>query len=74
MCLWNDNYLLVGCEDKTIKVVEIKTGLFSKSLNGHNNRVISIKTIIHRDFGECFVSQNFSKSEIKLWKNEYISN
>ena len=72
MCLWNDNYLLVGCEDKTIKIVEIKSGLFSKSLSGHNNRVLSIKTIIHRDFGECFVSQNFSKSEIKLWKNEYI--
>ena len=67
ICLWNDNYLFVGCEDKTIKIVEIKNGLIIKSLTGHNNDVLSIKKIIHPKYGECLISQNWKKSEIKLW-------
>ena len=70
MCLWNDNYLFVGCRDKTIKLVEIKNGLTIKSLTSHNNDVLTIKKIILPDYGECLISQNFFKSELKLWVNK----
>ena len=68
--LWNDNYLLVGCKDKTIKIIEIKNGIIVKNLIGHNNRVLTIQKIIHPKYGECIISQNYHESEIKLWKIE----
>ena len=70
MCLWNDNYLFVGCGDKTIKIVEIKNGLIFKSLTSHNRYVLTIKKIIHPEYGECLISQNMEESEIKLWVNK----
>ena len=69
MCLWNDNYLFVGCKDETIKLIEIKKGLIIKSLTGHNDYVLTIKKIIHPEYGECLISQNCEESEIKLWIN-----
>ena len=69
--LRNDDHLFVGCEDKTIKIVEIKSGLIINSLTGHNNRVLTIKKIIHPKYGECLISQNYKHSELKLWINEF---
>ena len=71
ICLWNDNYLFVGCKDTTIKLVELNNGLKVKELNGHNNQVITIKKIIHNKYGECLISQNLYNSKIKLWKINY---
>jgi len=70
ICLWNENYLFVGCSDKTIKIIEIKSGLIVKSLTGHNNWVLTIKKIFHKEYGECLISQNWKESEIKLWIND----
>ena len=70
ICLWNDNYLFVGCKDKTIKMVEIKNKLIVKSLNGHNNDISTIKIINPPEYGECLISQNWEESERKLWVNE----
>ena len=74
MCLWKDNYLFVGCSDKTIKLIDLKNILIIKNLTSHDNRVITIKKIIHPKYKECFLSQNYLTSEIKLWvnKNNYI--
>ena len=69
ICLWNDNSLFIGCEDKEIKIVEIKNGLIVKSLSSHKDKVITIKKIFHNKYGECLISQNFNQSEIKLWIN-----
>ena len=67
ICLWNDNYLFVGCSDNTIKLIELKNGLIVKSLISHINRVITVKKIIHPKYGNCLISQNIKKIEIKLW-------
>jgi len=67
---WNDNYLFVGCKDKAIKMVEIKNGLIVKSLTSHNNEVLTIKKIIHPEYGECLISQKLYESEIKLLINK----
>ena len=69
ICLWNDNYLFVGCADKTIKLIELKNGLIVKSLSSHEKEVITVKKIIHPKYGECLISQNLGKSKIKLWVN-----
>ena len=67
MCLWNDNYLAVGSEDKTIKIIEMKNGLIVNCLTGHNSEVIAIKKIFHNEYGECLLSQDLGKSKIKIW-------
>ena len=67
LCLWNNNYLFVGCTDNTIKLVEIKNGIIIKSLTGYNNEVCTIKKIIHPTYGECIITQGWENDQIKLW-------
>ena len=26
ICLWNDNYIFIGCDDKNIKLIELENG------------------------------------------------
>ena len=69
LCLWNSNYVFVGCTDNTIKLVEIDNGLVIKSLTGYNNEVCTIKKIRHPTFGECILSQGWENEQIRLWVN-----
>ena len=43
ICLYDNEYLFVGCDDRTIKLIDYKKLKVIKELSGHNNRVISIK-------------------------------
>ena len=70
ICLWDDNYIFAGCDDKTINLVHIKKKLIIKKLEGHNNKVITLKKIIHPKYGACLISQAFKRDQIKLWKNK----
>ena len=45
ICLWNENYIFVGCKDQSIKLIELKNGLLIKNLKGHKGRIISFKKI-----------------------------
>ena len=67
MCLWGDDYLFVGCGDKSIKVIHLKKGLIEANLNGFKNKVLCVKKIIHPQFGECIISQGYEKEQIKLF-------
>ena len=67
ICLWNKDYLFVGCADKSIKLIDLNTKKVIKDLNGHKERILSIKRIIHPKYGECLISQDAGKSQIKLW-------
>ena len=71
ICLWNKNYLFVGCNDQTIKLIKIKKGKIIKSLLGHNSIVCTIKKINHYKYGECLISQGFLIDKINIW---YFSN
>ena len=74
ICLWNYDYLFVGCENKTIRLVELNTGELVKELRGHADSVISIKKLIIPKYGDCIISQGNQSDQIKLWiyklKNE----
>jgi WD40 repeat protein len=67
ICLWNNNYLFVGCADKNIKLIELHNELVIKSLAGHNDVVLTIKKINHPQYGECLISQGSGDDQIKLW-------
>ena len=67
ICLWNDHYLFAASGDKSIKLIDLNDGKVIKRFFEHKNSVITIKKFIHPIYGECLISQNKEKSEIKLW-------
>ena len=70
--LWDEDFLFIGCDDKKIKILDLKKMNIIKNLIGHNNEVITIKKIIHPLFGECLISQGLENDQIKLWVNKKI--
>ena len=72
ICLWDDNYLFVGCDDKTIKLVDINNETVVKTLFGHENKIITLRTINHPKLGKCLISQAFQREKIKIWKNKNL--
>ena len=68
ICLWNENFLFVGCIDKNIKLVDLNKGIVVKNLSGHNQEICTIKKIIHPKYGECLLSHGIN--DIILWTNK----
>jgi len=70
LCLWNNNYIFIGCSNRNIKLVDFNLGLILKCFIGYSDIVVTIKKVIHPEFGECIISQNFKESKIKIWMND----
>ena len=70
ICLWNNEYAFVGCDQKIIKLINLNNGYIIRYLNGHTNNVIDIKKINHPVYGECLISQGYENDQIKLWVNK----
>ena len=68
ICLWNKEYLFVGCKDKTIKLISLSKKIIIKKLKT-NNPVITIKKITYHKDREYLVSQEIG-GKINLWINE----
>ena len=68
ICFLNDNQLLIACEEKNIKLLDLTNNKVIKTLIGHNNIVITIKIIIHKYYGKCLISHGFENDQIKIWK------
>ena len=70
----DNNYLFVGCADKTIKLVDFNKNIIINSLKarnnkvGHDNKVLSVKQIIHPQYGECLLSQGYENGKIIFWR------
>ena len=69
ICLWNNNFLFVGCEDSEIKLIELSKGIIVKELKCHKGYVLTIKAIIHPKYGKCLISQG-TDDKINLWINK----
>ena len=67
ICLFNNDYLIVGCGDKNIKLIDIKKEKVIKNLKGHNNHIICIKKINLRNNENYILSQGLINDQIKLW-------
>ena len=74
-CLWNNRYLLVGCEpndnwetcDNKICVIDLKDGKIIKDLITYKKFYINyIIKLIHPKYGECLLSRGYDNI-IKLW-------
>ena len=66
LCLWDSKYLLVGCGEEIIKLIDLKIGKKIKSLHDFNS-VISLKKVNHPHYGECLISQGNEIEQIMLW-------
>ena len=66
--LWKNDYLFVGTNDNSIKMIDLKKKKIIHSLNGHNNLVRTMKTINIPEYGECLISEGQDIETIKLWK------
>ena len=67
ICKWNEEYIFVGCEDQSIKLVNLNNGEIIKELKCHKNKVLTIKSIFHPKYGKCLISQGANDANIKLW-------
>ena len=70
VCIWNDEYIFVVCEEKEIKLVDINNGNITKNLSGHSKAVATIKKINIKNYGECLISQGMRDDQIRLWGNK----
>ena len=67
ICLWNENYLFVGCDDNTIKLIDLKNEIMIDELKGHNKEVLTIKKINNGN-DAWLISQGYEDDQIRLWK------
>ena len=66
-CLYQNEYLFVGCNDKTIKVIKLNNGKIIKNLKGHIEFPVTIKKFVHPLYGDCLLSKGGEFEPIKLW-------
>ena len=67
ICLLNNEYLFVGCDDNTIKIIDLNNFKIINILKGHQSYVLSVKIISHPLYGDCLISQGMFDCPIKLW-------
>ena len=65
----DNDYLFVGCEDKTIKLIDLKKGNIIKSLSGYNNSILTVNKIFIPKYGNCLITQEKGNAQIIIWKN-----
>ena len=65
--LWNKKYLIMGCNDCTIKILDIEKETIIKELLVHLDVVKTIRKLIHPKYGECLLTQGKTEENIKLW-------
>ena len=70
ICLWDNDNLLIGCQDKCIKLINLKNEEIK--IIDDNFCGVTIKKLKHNKIGECFISQSSELNEIKLWINNNI--
>lgn len=69
ICLFNNDYLFVGCGDGNIKLFEINNKNIIQKLIGNKDSIMTILKISLPKFGECLISQYFNGCII-VWINK----
>ena len=58
---------MIGCGEKTIKILDIEKSKIIGNIVGHNKIVLTLVKVNIPNYGECLISQENGKF-IKLWK------
>ena len=67
ICLWDNDILFVGGGNKNLNIVDLNEEKIIRNLDGHNDDVLTIKTIIHPKYGKCLITQGNGEDQIKMW-------
>ena len=67
MCLLKNEYLFVGCTDRTVKVIDLSIGKVIRILYGHYEFPLTVKIINHPYYGESLLTKGAEFDMIKLW-------
>ena len=65
ICLWNKDYLFVGCDDNTLKLIEIKKNFVINNIKTEGF-VINAKKLNHIKYKDCLITQDW-RNQIKIW-------
>ena len=68
MCLWDNNLIFVGDGNKNLRLIDLDKGEVIQILPGNNRMITTIKKNTLKKYGECLITQEYLKGEIKLWK------
>ena len=66
LCSLNEKYILVGGDNKELKIIDFDNKSIVKNYSAHNNRIFDIEKIKIPEKVEYIISYN--DTEIKLWK------
>ena len=70
ICLYkngNNEYLFAGSSEKNIILIDLKKQKVVNILQGHNDEVLSVKTIIKTEYEDLLISQGFFEDGINIW-------
>ena len=50
-----------------MKLINVKNEKIDKNLKGHSYEIVTIKKMVHPQYGECLLSQDRENNQIKIW-------
>ena len=65
LCLWNKDFLFVGCDDNTLKLIDLRKYFAINNIKTEG-LVINAKKISHIIYKDCLITQDW-RNQIKIW-------
>ena len=69
-CVSNNNYLCAGMSGGKVIEIDLKTKKLVSFSSNDKNDYLAIQTVEHSKYGECLISQDCNRGQIKLWKKK----
>ena len=69
ICIWDDNFILVGSKKKGIKVLNLIEGKIVKTIKTKNYIAYTMKIINHPKYGKSIITQGTFFEQINFWIN-----
>ena len=65
LCLWDKDYLFVGCDDNKLKLIDLRKDFVLNNIEAEG-LIISIRKIEHIKYKECLITIDW-KNKLKIW-------
>ena len=65
ICLWNKKFLFVGCDDTTLKLIDLEKNFLVNNIKTEGY-IINAKKMYHNEYKECLITQDW-RNQIKIW-------
>ena len=67
ICLWDENFLFVACDDGYIKFIDLKNEKIIQNKCNESNEILTVKILIHPKYGKFLFAQSLGKDQIKVY-------